>query len=480
MDCSTGREKIGLAKQYWKALIAELELCLLLANESSLSFAETSFDLSRAIQESQRRVPLMFKTLKDILRSILPEVDHAQIDDVLDVPIIMQQTQRGNFDLACLSRWLSKLLKTHCAPMRDKWVDKMVMLMGDGAETACAQSIVDGFRELLGILEAMKLDVANHQVRHLRTIFVEDTIRFEQRYHQGQFFDVKDAQQWLARNILQQKALPSLREVRLPEKLTALVYAILQTLLSSAASRVYFPHIFSLDLDRLASLRAGLLDQVHLNICLFIYKDLLKLSRAFPSSSSLTSESALQQALLIIIGPTKATHENPSRRWLAHIPNLAVHLVRAAFPFLSSSCAPTLLETTEYNLAASLQPSSPIFQRAATALFHALLPPLLADVAAHVDSSPLVLSNTFVPTLPPSTLAPTPSSISAGLEGRGMATGGQWRLDEGDKRLQVLRWRLAHVAVLHWQVWAPLVYLVDGDAVNGEVEKGGARNGAEN
>ncbi|KAL9064225.1 MAG: hypothetical protein Q9157_007911, partial [Trypethelium eluteriae] len=226
VDCSKGRQKINAAEQYWKALVAELELYALLDSKSSLS------------QASQRRIPLILDTIKEILQSLLPEIDRAQVVDVLDVPVLMQQMQRGTCDLIGLAEWLAKLLKVHCAPMRDGWVDQMVEHIEDGVRNARAQSIVDGLRELLGILEAMKLDVANHQIRHLRLFLVEDTIHFEQQHHQSRIerdrILVNFAKDWLSRHshALRQDSLRSICEDKLPNDLGAFVYALLQSLLA--------------------------------------------------------------------------------------------------------------------------------------------------------------------------------------------------------------------------------------------------------
>lgn len=42
--------------------------------------------------------------------------------------------------------------------------------------------LVKGMRTLLNVLEAMKLDVANHQIYCLRPALIEDTVRFEKQF----------------------------------------------------------------------------------------------------------------------------------------------------------------------------------------------------------------------------------------------------------------------------------------------------------
>jgi hypothetical protein len=75
----------------------------------------------------------------------------------LDVDLLMQSIERGVCDFVRLAEWMAHLLKEHCAPMRDVWVDEMVAATRHGAATQDSKQIVFGLRTLFGILEAMKL-----------------------------------------------------------------------------------------------------------------------------------------------------------------------------------------------------------------------------------------------------------------------------------------------------------------------------------
>lgn len=61
-----------------------------------------------------------------------------------------------------LAEWLALLLKEHCAPMRDDLVDGMVRSIKIGVAENCSSKIVGGLRQVLGILEAMKLVSCSH------------------------------------------------------------------------------------------------------------------------------------------------------------------------------------------------------------------------------------------------------------------------------------------------------------------------------
>jgi len=154
LDGAKGQEKLKAAQKYWNALTAELELYAYLFHGSS-SPKHAPWPI--LVAASKKRIPLMFNTIQEILKNLVPDRDQARVDEHLEVSMLMQQIEKGVCDLVRLSEWLAHLLKEHCAPMRDGWVDKMVESTRIGVEDSSSESVVRGLRELLGILEAMKL-----------------------------------------------------------------------------------------------------------------------------------------------------------------------------------------------------------------------------------------------------------------------------------------------------------------------------------
>ena len=158
LDGSRGRHKLRAADEYWRALIGELELYR--ACGAQLLTCHKAHDLAhwaRMMKASQKRLPGVFDTIRDVLKTLVPDRDRVTIDERLDVEMIMQEISKGVFDLMGLAQWLARLLKAHCAPMRDEWIDQMVMQTQRGVDEGCQRRIVLGLRQLLGILEAMKL-----------------------------------------------------------------------------------------------------------------------------------------------------------------------------------------------------------------------------------------------------------------------------------------------------------------------------------
>ena len=157
LDGAKGQEKVKAAQRYWRALVAELELYNRLFRGTPPLLEMDTSDWPAIVRHAERRIPKIFQTIQDVLKSLVPDHDHSRVDEHLDVEMLMQQIERGICDLVGLSEWMACLLKEHCAPMRDQWVDKMVSYTRTGVTQNKSDSIVKGLCELLGIFESMKL-----------------------------------------------------------------------------------------------------------------------------------------------------------------------------------------------------------------------------------------------------------------------------------------------------------------------------------
>ena len=160
-DGSKGQQKNHHAQRYWLALRAELYLyARLFSGTPPLRHAEPSVYFKHA----QKRIPKLFETIHDILKSLVPERDHSRVDEHLDVRMLMQEIERGVCDMVALVEWTARLLKEHCAPMRDTWVDEMVQHMRIGAGQQDLREIVLSLSRLLALLETMKLVRASSEL----------------------------------------------------------------------------------------------------------------------------------------------------------------------------------------------------------------------------------------------------------------------------------------------------------------------------
>ena len=142
------------AQEYWLALAAELQIHLhtrvvcLPADQDKRDCFPQSFE---------PRLPQMFADLRELLETLVPDRDHVSIAGNLDVPFLMQQIENGVLDICQLARWLMTLLKSHCAPMRDEWADRMTQQIEEGAQASDMILLVRGVERLFSVLEAMKL-----------------------------------------------------------------------------------------------------------------------------------------------------------------------------------------------------------------------------------------------------------------------------------------------------------------------------------
>lgn len=156
LDGAKGQEKSRVANNYWLALVAELILYeRLYRGAPPPRFEQTKWEA--ITHHAERRIPTMFQTIANVLKSLVPDRDHSRVDEHLDVAMLMQEIERGVCDLVRFAEWMAQLLKEHCAPMRDEWVDDMVRFTREGVTENDPSKIVRGLKQLLGILEAMKL-----------------------------------------------------------------------------------------------------------------------------------------------------------------------------------------------------------------------------------------------------------------------------------------------------------------------------------
>lgn len=443
LDGVRGKQKIKSADDYWKALEAELYM-LDLVQRARLQPQGTT-DLAywaSLMRESRKRLPNVFEAVRDILVTLVPDQDQAKITERLDVDLLIQQIDNGVCDLVDLANWLGKVLKNHCAPMRDGLVDKMRKSITKGAQQADQKLMVSGLRQLLNLLEAMKLDVANHQIRHMRPLLIADTINFQRRYHDHRIglgkLNPDVSRVWLEQefDLLCSTQAPPVTY------LDALTQALLRDLLfcSSTAS---LTATFYLDLDRLRTIRVDMHNMIYHRICGDVLAELLGLGS---SRSELPKAlSALRISLSAIVG-TQA-------QWTDRIENIAAEIVRIVLTLEGGANLydTDLINLAERKLKEGLEPSSPAFCMLAQQMLDRLMSKTKECVNAHCRLPAIELQEALVPALPSS---PTHAlGMGAVCEPLGIAK-------SNDADLDVVR-RFSHVVILHWQVWADLVYLVE-------------------
>ena len=146
LDGESGRRKAQKANDFWNRLRTEIEDFMADPAAFESKLAGKNWSLQSTLH-----------AIGEILGTLVPPEDRSAVEEILNVELLMQQFRKGVADLEKLGLWLARTLKSHCAPMRDEWVDEMVILLTAGDRNRNVASLVQGLQSLLGVLEAMKL-----------------------------------------------------------------------------------------------------------------------------------------------------------------------------------------------------------------------------------------------------------------------------------------------------------------------------------
>ncbi|ESZ95750.1 hypothetical protein SBOR_3857 [Sclerotinia borealis F-4128] len=271
LDGEKGRKKAQKANDFWDTMRTQLQ-----------GYLTDREQFERDLVVAEWCLPATLKAIRGILETLVPQRDRSSVEETFNVDLLMQQFRKGVADLGKLALWLSQLLKCHCAPMRDAWVDEMVIQLSEGDKSWDVGMLVSGMRSLLGVLEAMKLDVANHQIRCLRPLLIDDTVQFEQKFFVRKIamgrVDIASAHDWFRKAANLPDSLPLDASTRTQGNTWDFMKALVNLTLPSKAIEPV-PHTFLFDEERLVKLRADMLDLINLEICMFLYQKLEATSR---------------------------------------------------------------------------------------------------------------------------------------------------------------------------------------------------------
>lgn len=430
LDGSRGKQKLKSADEYWKALLAELEIYRAVGFRlmGSRSAEELEY-WTCMIKANQIRLPGVFTTIYEILKTLVPDRDQAIVAERLDVEMIMQQICKGVFNLLDLAQWLATILKAHCAPMRDEWIDQMVEQTTKGIEEGDQKAVVVGLRQTLAILEAMKLDVANHQIRHLRSLLIDDTVNFQQKYHVHKIsagrFKAHGAHKWFK----EEEALLSGCNLA-PTPLETFSSGVLRSLLSQSPIP-NFPDTFHLDYERLRLLRSDVHNMIQMDMCCNAFDLLIK--NKVNEQTRAAGKKSLQAKITDIVGD--------ARLYLENLENLSAEIVRIVLELEGSNVTfdSDMMSIVEHHLRAELPLASSAFGLQLQTILDTELPRLCNAVNSSSRLPLLALHDVMLPPIQPAGKRALVKAVAEPL------------LDE------ILK-RVTHLAVIHWHVWSPIVY----------------------
>lgn len=325
-----GDDKRKKARDYWIALAAELRIHEHMAEGDRMCTKAITYDWTFT-----QRLPMMFSTLKELLVSLVPDRDHLSIMRHLDVAFIMQQISKGVLDITGLAKWLASLLKCHCAPMRDEITDYMVVLIERGLQEHNMKIVASGLEQLFAVLEAMKLDVANHQIRTFRLLLIDDTEQFQRDYFERLIQDCKFdpllSGKWYASSLRHLPRYSIDAKFKSVRGMIPLIIGLSNNITAFRMPEAY-PMTFCHDARRLSQLRHDIQDLIHLHACFHIFNlTISDRTRGRLYSAPNPAYASLQARIFAILGSSYRSAEDDSKTlWKNNIANIALEIVRAA------------------------------------------------------------------------------------------------------------------------------------------------------
>ncbi|KAI9652643.1 MAG: hypothetical protein M1831_006629 [Alyxoria varia] len=487
LEGPNGDKKRKQARRYWIALQYELEVLRFLHDsEPAGRFKHTEL-WRKAFKSHGRRLPILLECIKDVVLRLVTWEDQHQMEEMLDVPFLMQQVERDVLDLPSLIRCLAERLKAHCAPTRDASIDGLVRSMESsvnsdlGAFVKCVERFVD-------LLETMTLDVANFQIYTNKAVLLSASCASSQAYFAFRLntgapgrISVDAARTWFQRS-----AGIDLRWSYhyKPEKsyLNSLGAAIVNTLVpSNIAEEQTFPECFKFDFARLQALRTHIKNLIHTQVCvLALHKTMLQCRR--PPSRKILAESTkwLVDVLPCIIGGDSASEA----AWHARLGHIIAELayiapcdtddrlpqharIDSAPPAAQNDDFTSTCSRVEKYLCQAFIPGSSVFDSAATTIRDVLTHRVHALLSNCANLPPVQLRDELLDPYTGSRQSPRVRGLrshnTAGIDRCGLVDADKndgescWVMDN---RVEETARRVAHVAIVHWRVFGCLVYLL--------------------
>ncbi|KAI4137591.1 MAG: hypothetical protein L6R39_007195 [Caloplaca ligustica] len=409
--------------QYFEALTFEFDFYIQLQGSPPSPSVRPRLNPTAATRRTAlppnapRRVRRMISSIRDVVKTLVPAARWQTVDGQFDVDLRMQELEHGICDIAGLIEWLGNLLLCSCSPMRDPLVKAMIAKTQQAIMARDARQLVNAIKDLFGVLETMKLDVANHQIRYLRLYLLEDSIQYEQSQildRMAAGWPISHERRWFEAGYEQPETEDSF--LMFKESLVNLV-------VSHTGS---FPVTFTGDYDRLYALQHDFrLCHYHAACVVAFRSTLQRLGYSRPLSFG-SQVQCMQNIWAVITGLGQSFAFEPHTEIVLQIVTEAFHVCN----ILALPDSRTLFHTT-LSFEQALSATGVVHKR----VWDELARIVHLEVGAIFDMTPLEILNRYDP---------------------GPSMPGEDRTKE--LSLDALAKRTAHVIVLHWRVWAPLLY----------------------
>ncbi|PQE09036.1 camp-mediated signaling sok1 protein [Rutstroemia sp. NJR-2017a BBW] len=389
----------------------------------------------------------------------------------------------------------------------------MVVQLSNASRNWDIGMLVAGIRNLLGVLEAMKLDTANHQIRYFRPFLIADTVQFEQKFFMKKIaidkVDIDGAHEWFRRAGSLPDIIPLQGSVYLQGKIWDFMKAFVNLTLPSRASEPA-PYTFLFDEERLVKLRSDILDLINLEISMYMYHNLEAIYKSNKSRSVLQDDTLAtslsistptdEDVLSVPTAPSQNDQSFSQQIWIPEDEKMDSASPRSSPSttlFTSETYLPTPLYLSPQDSNSSSQARTSLQALLASSSSHNKWEDMSSNISLQIlrtTSTPmnrlpilekyliLYLSNSnskvyleaeadFLAKLLPELqrLVKKYTSLT-GQQIFEAATSSNPVLGPIDRIAQLnvqkdnlldIATRIAHIGILHWRVWAPLVYLYD-------------------
>ena len=375
----------------------------------------------------------------------------------------MQELAHGVCDIASLIEWLGNLLQQSCSPMRDPTVQAMVQRTQQAIREQDARELMEAVKDLFGLLECMKLDVANHQIRYLRLYLLEETTVYEQwkmRERIAGGWDVEDERDWFEDPITQSRN----NHKRFHDFQRGMVRIVI------SPSTTVIPKTLGNDAERLKILQQEFRLYEYGSACGHTFTHTLSQLGFSGEPPQWARMQCLQRVWAVVArlqgGEQGLEGEGQSPVRLEAHSDVVLEIVRMAYLVRGFEALPAdrAVRDAAWYLQQAIDKTSTLYADIKGKLRDELLGHVRMEMGGIGRMTPLEILNRYDP------------SSSPGLE---VAGGGSNDAGRGEVGLiEGIARRVAHVAVVHWRVWGPLLHSRAEDreegvvAVTGEEEMG--------
>ena len=257
---------------------------------------------------------------------------------------------------------------------------------------------------------------------------VDDTVDFEQRYFlrtmssNSPALDLRQACAWydgVCDN-------GSLEELNGESRMTIFVKSIIELVVTTGES---FPSTFMFNYDRIRILRSDFRSCVYQAICIQGFEYITRPEGRVALHSQ--SCDSLLKRIISVVGPDMSTHS-----WTRNASAVALEILREVYALRGIEGLPdeTLLEQTEKSLRQYWDFGSAAYGEVEDHLYSRLEILVKQEIEAVEHLTPLQILNY---------VHPGPCDSNA---------------EEDNEPLLSIARRIAHIGVIHWRVWAPILY----------------------